>query len=76
MKKGDRVYLVKERFGRSSPKNPVKGSLYECIGTIDTMEDCDNGDLNIRVDWDNGITNNYSDHDLEKANIMKYKSIW
>ena len=58
--KGDRVYYVSGRHSIHSA-NPVKGSKYECVGTVDTILST----YTISVKWDNGQGNVYSEDDLE-----------
>jgi len=65
MKTGDRVYYISGHHGKG-PGNPLKGSKYECQGTI-TTESKEDG-LYIGVQWDNGTHNSYSFGDLCQAN--------
>ena len=57
-KPGTRVYYVSGKYGSSSV-NPLKGSNYECAGTISNIQ----GNL-IGVDWDNSSHNTYGSADL------------
>jgi hypothetical protein len=54
---GMRVMLATNRF-RNSPSNPRIGGKFECVGTITHAYRC------IRVIWDNGLTNSYTNNDL------------
>lgn len=61
---GDRVYYVSERHSIHQA-NPLKGSEYECIGTITNINILSVN--TISVSWDNGHGNIYSEIDLELA---------
>jgi hypothetical protein len=56
---GDRVYYISGSYtlGRS---NPLKGSSYECQGTVVHSDG-----FITRVLWDNGISNSYFGNNLE-----------
>lgn len=59
--------------------NPVKGSVFECTGTI---IDIIGHEYALRVGWENGSTNSYKDNELALSNnkqslqIGNYHSIW
>lgn len=59
---GDRVYYVSDVHGQSLP-NPLKGSRYECVGTIVPSKNLCS--YPARVRWDNGSENSYNFNDLE-----------
>lgn len=58
---GDRVYYVSGRHGKYG-NNPLRGSEFECEGTVANRNTLDG--LDIRVNWDNGTSNSYSFDDL------------
>jgi len=62
---GDRVYYVSGRHA-TLRSNPKKGSIHECVGTIDFARGSSLG-----VKWDNGTHNSYSDIDLIHAKGCK-----
>jgi len=70
LKVGDRVYLISKTY-LPTQLNPVKGSKYECKGTVRETEP-----IVCLVQWDNGTTNNY----IIPTDLMivdtDYKSIW
>ncbi len=72
---GDRVYFVENKFARYTIKsaNPLKGTEYECAGTVIGFEYS-----YTRVRWDNGHENAYTDHTLAKTETMESHiiSIW
>lgn len=63
MKIGDRVYYVSGKFGCAS-NNPLKGSDYECQGTI---KEISSRAGSVIVLWDNEASNGYDKADLEIA---------
>jgi len=79
LKVGDRVYLISNVYPPSR-KNPVKNSIYECIGTIQKITLYKSKTpINCAVKWDNGTINGYTvKRDLALANSLRdnYKSIW
>ena len=60
-KMGDRVRYFSGNHGMSM-ENPLVGTRYECIGTIDLAQTA-----NATVQWDNGKHNSYNNHDLALA---------
>lgn len=59
-------YVLNER-------NPVKGGMYSCIGSIHSVLDT----YNVGVRWKNGTTNVYRIRELSYAeNSQRYHSIW
>ena len=63
----DRVYYI-SGIHRLSSSNPLKGSEYECMGTVKTAPGSVDLDyVSIIVNWDNGKHNIYSENDLERA---------
>lgn len=53
--------------------NPVKGGMYSCVGSINSIIDA----YNVGVRWENGTTNSYRIRELSYAeNSQKYNSIW
>lgn len=61
---GDRVELVTDRHGVRED-NPLKGTVFACVGTVDRVTDTKYGSLSIGVQWDNGKHNSYSQADLK-----------
>jgi hypothetical protein len=61
MKIGDRVYYVSGRYG-CAPNNPLKGTDYECQGTI---KEISARSTSIIVLWDNETSNGYDKDDLQ-----------
>jgi hypothetical protein len=61
MKIGDRVYYVSGKFGMA-PNNPLKGTDYECQGTI---KEVSSRTASIIVLWDNETSNGYDAGDLQ-----------
>lgn len=75
---GDRVYLISNTY-ISLTSNPIKGSSYECRGTVHKILTDGATPLNCVVKWDNKTSNYYTiKNDLEVINIKckEYKSIW
>jgi len=76
---GDRVYLMSDMY-TPSQANPVKGSKYECKGTIcEILPHKTAEPFNCLVQWDTGIINNYiisTDLMLVDTVCTNYKSIW
>lgn len=68
MKTGDRVYYISGRHGKG-PGNPLKGSKYECQGTV-TVKSKVKG-FPVRVAWDSGTHNSYSFDDLCHVDICE-----
>ena len=58
---GDRVNYFSGNHGMSLD-NPLVGTRYECIGTVDFANSS-----NATVQWDNGKHNSYNNHDLALA---------
>jgi len=56
-KVNDRVFYISGRHGKHR-SNPLKGSMYECVGTVTKSE----GRVDVR--WDNGSQNSYIKNDL------------
>lgn len=74
-KLGMKVYLVKpDSFYVLNEKNPVKGSIYSCTGSIIKL-DSDPG-IGIKVKWKNGSSNYYKSGELSLVKTAKYHSIW
>ena len=64
---GDRVYYISNGHG-ASPSNPLRGSDWECVGTVDHASILASGSYShITVLWDNGKHNSYTKHDLIHA---------
>jgi hypothetical protein len=63
LKVGARVNYVSDNHGQS-PANPLIGTHYECVGTIDSYR---MDGQSITVKWDNGTHNSYSARDLALA---------
>ena len=68
MKIGDRVYYVSGKHG-CTPNNPLKGSEYECQGTI---KEISTWSTSIVIRWDNGASNGYNESDLRIASVGPY----
>jgi len=68
MKIGDRVYYVSGRYGCES-NNPLKGSDYECQGTI---KEISSRTASIVVLWDNETSNGYDKGDLQIASACPF----
>jgi len=60
MEEGDRVYYVSGIYSASN-SNPLKGTVFECQGTITRAFTYGYAD----VTWDNGRVNSYTDNDLK-----------
>ena len=61
MKIGDRVYYVSGKYGQAS-NNPLKGSEYECQGTIKEISARLCSVIGLR---DNDYSNGYEETDLQ-----------
>jgi len=76
---GDRVYLISHEYPPSQA-DPVKGSTYECKGTVyKTVFYAAGAPFNCWVEWDNGAFNSYNVRNnsvLISANNSNYRSIW
>ncbi len=67
---GDRVYYVSNFHGQA-PNNPLRGSTYECIGTIIRFTPDGHG-YPLKIKWDNGQSNTYRVEDIEHAEDSTY----
>ena len=69
MKNGDRVILVLIDPEWDVDKfNPLYGTRYECIGTIDHVFRALGPELELGVKWDNGKHNAYREKHLKVIN--------
>lgn len=85
-KKGMKVELINpDKHYKIGRTNPVKGSVFECAGTIVGYEaDYDwTNKYAISVEWENGSTNSYKNNELglskdneQSLQTDNYHSIW
>lgn len=67
-----RVVLITDRFN-PEPAEPVRGSKYECTGTI--IEILPRGDeYDVQVEWDNGHVNPYIINHLRAVYSLDVKN--
>lgn len=61
---GDRVYYVSGRHCLRD-NNPLKGSRFECEGTVVGTNSSEGAYHQVQVNWDNCTNNSYNHSDLE-----------
>lgn len=69
---GDNVMLISDCYGVGR-SNPVKGSEYECSGVVVSKDD---NQGTIKVDWNNGTTNTYTEYTLSCCSRTSCRTSW
>jgi len=67
---GDRVVLISERHGSDGRSNPVY-SRYGKFGIVEKIDDSFLSSMPIKVRWESGDLNVYSEHDLKHLTGME-----